>query len=177
MRLLRDVDVDVDPNTLKPRAARRASELYWFGTNIAGRDIYSRGLLWRASIADGRLPVAIHCLGFDGLAIGLVSGMGGWADRLHHAGEDGADVDPAASCLAVADGAHASGQHRNVGWRSHAETHECRAAGAAWCCPYAKQTLCGCGGGRRTRARDILRPIAQHARAMTGRRPTSAQAR
>ena len=70
----------VDPTTLNTsRRTRAPSELYWFGTDMLGRDIYSRVVFGaRVSLTVG-FSVAILS-SIVGLAIGLVSGMLRWAD-------------------------------------------------------------------------------------------------
>jgi len=70
----------VDPTTLNTsRRTREPSALYWFGTDMLGRDIYSRVVFGaRVSLTVG-FSVAILA-SLAGLAIGLVSGMLRWAD-------------------------------------------------------------------------------------------------
>jgi peptide/nickel transport system permease protein len=70
----------VDPTALAThRRTREPSSLYWFGTDMLGRDIYSRVVYGaRVSLAVG-LSVAILA-SLAGLAIGLVSGFVRWAD-------------------------------------------------------------------------------------------------
>jgi peptide/nickel transport system permease protein len=70
----------VDPTTLNTsRRTRSPSALYWFGTDMLGRDIYSRVVYGaRVSLIVG-FSVAILA-SLAGLAIGLVSGMVRWAD-------------------------------------------------------------------------------------------------
>jgi peptide/nickel transport system permease protein len=70
----------VDPTTLNTsRRTREPSALYWFGTDMLGRDIYSRVVYGaRVSLTVG-FSVAILA-SIAGLAIGLVSGMVRWAD-------------------------------------------------------------------------------------------------
>jgi peptide/nickel transport system permease protein len=70
----------VDATTLNTsRRTRAPSELYWFGTDMLGRDIYSRVVFGaRVSLTVG-FSVAILS-SIVGLAIGLVSGMLRWAD-------------------------------------------------------------------------------------------------
>jgi peptide/nickel transport system permease protein len=72
----------VDPTTLATsRRTRAPSALYWFGTDMLGRDIYSRVMYGaRVSLTVG-FSVAILA-SLAGLAIGLVSGMVRWADGL-----------------------------------------------------------------------------------------------
>jgi peptide/nickel transport system permease protein len=70
----------VDPTALAThRRTREPSALYWFGTDMLGRDIYSRVVYGaRVSLAVG-LSVAILA-SLAGLLIGLVSGFVRWAD-------------------------------------------------------------------------------------------------
>jgi peptide/nickel transport system permease protein len=72
----------VDPTALNTsRRTRAPSLLYWFGTDMLGRDIYSRVVYGaRVSLVVG-FSVAILS-SIAGLAIGLVSGMVRWADGL-----------------------------------------------------------------------------------------------
>ena len=70
----------VDPTTLATsRRTRPPSAAAWFGTDMLGRDIYSRVLYGaRVSLTVG-FSVAILA-SLTGLLIGLVSGMVRWAD-------------------------------------------------------------------------------------------------
>jgi peptide/nickel transport system permease protein len=70
----------VDPTTLNMgRRTRAPSDLYWFGTDMLGRDIYSRVMYGaRVSLTVGFSVAILSSL--VGLAIGLVSGMIRWAD-------------------------------------------------------------------------------------------------
>ena len=72
----------VDPTAIATsRRTRAPSELYWFGTDMLGRDIYSRVIYGaRVSLTVG-FSVAILA-SVVGLAIGLVSGMVRWADGI-----------------------------------------------------------------------------------------------
>jgi peptide/nickel transport system permease protein len=72
----------VDPTALNTsRRTRAPSLMYWFGTDMLGRDIYSRVVYGtRVSLVVG-FSVAILS-SIAGLAIGLVSGMVRWADGL-----------------------------------------------------------------------------------------------
>ena len=72
----------VDPTAIAPAKRTRApSALYWFGTDLLGRDIYSRVLYGsRVSLTVG-LSVATLSM-FAGLAIGLVAGCVRWADGI-----------------------------------------------------------------------------------------------
>lgn len=68
----------VDPTALAPAKRTRApSADFWFGTDVLGRDIYSRVLYGaRVSLTVG-LSVATLA-SFAGLAIGVVSGFVRW---------------------------------------------------------------------------------------------------
>jgi peptide/nickel transport system permease protein len=70
----------VDPTALAPaRRTREPSALYWFGTDMLGRDIYSRVLYGaRVSLLVGFAVALLASLA--GLAIGLVSGFLRYAD-------------------------------------------------------------------------------------------------
>jgi peptide/nickel transport system permease protein len=72
----------VDPTALAPvRRTRSPSAEYWFGTDMFGRDIYSRVLFGtRVSLTVG-LSVALLA-SLAGLAVGLVSGFVRWADGI-----------------------------------------------------------------------------------------------
>lgn len=71
-----------DPAALSPALRTRAPSLAaWFGTDMLGRDIYSRVVYGaRVSLIVG-FGVAI-CASIIGLAIGLVSGFVRWADNI-----------------------------------------------------------------------------------------------
>nr|WP_240789906.1 ABC transporter permease [Roseomonas sp. HF4] len=72
----------VDPTALAPaRRTREPSALYWFGTDMLGRDVYSRVIYGaRVSLLVG-FAVAILA-SVIGLTIGLVSGFVRWADGI-----------------------------------------------------------------------------------------------
>jgi peptide/nickel transport system permease protein len=72
----------VDPTTLNtPRRTRAPSADNWFGTDMLGRDIYSRVMYGsRVSLTVGFAVAILASVG--GLAIGLVSGMVRWADGI-----------------------------------------------------------------------------------------------
>src|ERR1700722_11833860 len=65
----------VDPTALAPaKRTREPSALYWFGTDMLGRDVYSRVLYGsRVSLTVG-FSVAF-CAGIIGTTIGLLSGF------------------------------------------------------------------------------------------------------
>ena len=70
----------VDPTAIAPAKRTRApSADFWFGTDLLGRDIYSRVLYGtRVSLTVGLSVAGLASLA--GLAIGLVSGFVRWAD-------------------------------------------------------------------------------------------------
>jgi peptide/nickel transport system permease protein len=70
----------VDPTAISPsRRTRVPSELYWFGTDMLGRDVYSRVVYGaRVSLLVG-FSVAILS-SVIGLTIGLFAGFVRWAD-------------------------------------------------------------------------------------------------
>nr|WP_043835980.1 ABC transporter permease [Roseomonas aerilata] len=72
----------VDPTALAPaRRTREPSAMYWFGTDMLGRDVYSRVLYGaRVSLVVG-FAVAFFS-SVIGLTIGLVSGFVRWADAI-----------------------------------------------------------------------------------------------
>ena len=72
----------VDPTALAPaKRTRLPSAQYWFGTDMLGRDIYSRVIYGaRVSLLVGFSVAVLASVG--GLAIGLVSGMVRWLDGI-----------------------------------------------------------------------------------------------
>ncbi len=80
MAILAPILWTVDPTALSPaRRTRAPSALYWFGTDMLGRDVYSRVVYGaRVSLIVG-FSVALLA-SMIGLLIGLVSGMVRWAD-------------------------------------------------------------------------------------------------
>lgn len=72
----------VDPTALAPaRRTREPSAQYWFGTDMLGRDVYSRVIYGaRVSLIVG-FAVAFFA-SVIGLAIGVVSGFVRWADGI-----------------------------------------------------------------------------------------------
>jgi peptide/nickel transport system permease protein len=70
----------LDPTAIAPaRRTRAPSATFWFGTDMLGRDIYSRVLYGaRVSLTVGFAVATLASLA--GLAIGLVSGFIRWAD-------------------------------------------------------------------------------------------------
>jgi peptide/nickel transport system permease protein len=71
-----------DPQALSPiKRLRWPSELYWFGTDMLGRDVYSRTVYGaRVSLIVG-ISVALFSTGL-GLAIGVVAGFTRWVDAI-----------------------------------------------------------------------------------------------
>jgi peptide/nickel transport system permease protein len=71
-----------DPTALSPaRRTRDPSSLYWFGTDMLGRDVYSRVLYGaRVSLIVGFSVAALSSV--VGLALGLVSGFVRWSDSI-----------------------------------------------------------------------------------------------
>jgi peptide/nickel transport system permease protein len=72
----------LDPTAIAPaRRTREPSAAFWFGTDMLGRDIYSRVLYGaRVSLTVGFAVAILASLA--GLAIGLVSGSIRWADGI-----------------------------------------------------------------------------------------------
>jgi peptide/nickel transport system permease protein len=72
----------VDPQALSPiHRLRWPSAQYWFGTDMLGRDVWSRTIYGaRVSLTVG-ISVALLASGF-GLAIGLVTGFSRWTDAI-----------------------------------------------------------------------------------------------
>jgi peptide/nickel transport system permease protein len=72
----------VDPQALAPvQRLRWPSSQHWFGTDMLGRDVYSRTIYGaRISLTVG-LSVALLSIAL-GLAIGLVTGFSRWADAI-----------------------------------------------------------------------------------------------
>jgi peptide/nickel transport system permease protein len=72
----------VDPTALAPaRRTREPSAMYWFGTDMLGRDVYSRVVYGaRVSLIVGFAVAILSSV--IGLAIGLISGFVRWADSI-----------------------------------------------------------------------------------------------
>ena len=72
----------VDPQALAPaNRLKWPSAAYWFGTDMLGRDVYSRTVYGaRVSLTVG-ISVALFSIAF-GLAIGLVTGLNRWVDAV-----------------------------------------------------------------------------------------------
>lgn len=72
----------VDPTALSPvHRLRWPSAAYWFGSDMLGRDVYSRTIYGaRVSLAVG-LSVALLATGL-GLGIGLLTGFNRWVDAV-----------------------------------------------------------------------------------------------
>lgn len=65
----------VDPTSLAPaKRLRSPSELYWFGTDMLGRDVYSRVIYGSRVSLEVGFSVAL-CSSVIGTAIGLVAGF------------------------------------------------------------------------------------------------------
>ncbi|GGC44856.1 ABC transporter permease [Siccirubricoccus deserti] len=71
-----------DPTALAPaRRTREPSAMYWFGTDMLGRDVYSRVLYGtRVSLLVGFSVALLSSV--IGLTIGLISGFVRWADSI-----------------------------------------------------------------------------------------------
>jgi peptide/nickel transport system permease protein len=82
MALLAPLLFTVDPQALSPiRRLRAPSEQYWFGTDMMGRDVYSRVVYGaRVSLMVGLSVAALSVL--IGLVIGLVTGYVRIADAV-----------------------------------------------------------------------------------------------
>ncbi|WP_201838644.1 ABC transporter permease [Microvirga zambiensis] len=72
----------VDPSRIAPSMRLKPpSELAWFGTDLYGRDVYSRAIYGaRSSILIGLCVAAAALIG--GVAIGLVTGYFRWVDAV-----------------------------------------------------------------------------------------------
>ena len=72
----------VDPQKVSPaRRMRWPQEAYWFGTDMMGRDVWSRTLYGtRVSLIVGLGVAALATAG--GLALGLITGFIRWADAI-----------------------------------------------------------------------------------------------
>ena len=72
----------VDPTALAPaRRTREPSAMYWFGTDMLGRDVYSRVVYGtRVSLLVGFSVAVLSSV--IGLTIGMVSGFVRWADAI-----------------------------------------------------------------------------------------------
>src|SRR5437763_2580939 len=72
----------VDPQALAPvKRLRWPSAQYWFGTDMLGRDVYSRtiyGARVSLTVAAGAAVLSVGA----GLAIGLVAGFNRWVDAI-----------------------------------------------------------------------------------------------
>jgi peptide/nickel transport system permease protein len=72
----------VDPTALAPaKRTRPPSELYWFGTDMLGRDVYSRVLYGsRVSLMVGFSVAALASI--IGTSLGLLAGFTRWVDTI-----------------------------------------------------------------------------------------------
>ena len=82
MALLADYLGTVDPYKLSPAFRNRdPSSVYWFGTDMLGRDVYSRVVYGaRVSLVVGFSVAVLSTV--LGLTIGLISGFIRWSDSL-----------------------------------------------------------------------------------------------
>ncbi|TMJ32009.1 MAG: ABC transporter permease [Alphaproteobacteria bacterium] len=82
MALLAPLLGTIDPQAISPvRRLRQPSELYWFGTDMLGRDVYSRVIYGaRVSLTVG-LSVAVLATVL-GLSIGIITGYVRWLDGI-----------------------------------------------------------------------------------------------
>src|SRR5437763_6493538 len=72
----------VDPQALAPiKRLRWPSAQYWFGTDMLGRDVYSRTLYGARVSLIVALSTALLSVGF-GLAIGMLAGFSRWVDAI-----------------------------------------------------------------------------------------------
>src|SRR5689334_21638232 len=72
----------VDPQALAPvKRLRSPSAEYWFGTDVLGRDVYSRTLYGARVSLTVPVRTAVLSVGI-GLAIGLVAGFSRWVDAV-----------------------------------------------------------------------------------------------
>ena len=103
----------VDPTALAPaKRTREPSAIYWFGTDMLGRDIYSRVLYGtRVSLLVGFSVATLAAL--IGMTIGLTSGFVRWADAIIMRVMDGMMSIPPI-LLAIALMALTRGSVRNV---------------------------------------------------------------
>ena len=85
----------VDPQAMSPvRRLRSRRQSYWFGTDMLGRDVYSR-VVYGARVSLDRRHLRSRCSRtLVGLAIGLVTGFVRWLDAHRHARHGRPDVDP-----------------------------------------------------------------------------------
>src|SRR5271169_4015201 len=94
----------VDPQALAPiQRLRWPSPQHWFGTDMLGRDVYSRTIYGaRVSLTVG-LSVALLSTAL-GLAIGLLTGFSRWADAILMRIMDGLmSIPPVLIAIAVAE--------------------------------------------------------------------------
>jgi len=103
----------VDPTALAPaRRLRPPSREYWFGTDMLGRDVYSRVIYGtRVSLIVGIAVSAVACA--LGMMIGLLSGFIRWLDAILMRVMDGVMSIPSI-LLAIALMALTRGSVRNV---------------------------------------------------------------
>jgi peptide/nickel transport system permease protein len=131
----------VDPTALAPaRRTRAPSADFWFGTDLLGRDVYSRVLYGaRVSLTVGLSVATLASLA--GLTIGLVSGFVRWADGIVMRFMDGLMSIPPI-LLAIALMALTRGSVGNVIWRSRWPKFRVSPAScAASCCRCASSLM------------------------------------
>ena len=118
----------VDPVALSPaHRLRWPSAEYWFGSDMLGRDIYSRTIYGaRVSLTVG-LSVAAFATGL-GLLIGLVTGVNRWVDAVVMRVMDGLMSIPGGADRHRADGADPRQPAAMSSWRL--PSPRCRASPA-----------------------------------------------
>src|SRR3982751_2489771 len=137
----------VDPQALSPiKRLKWPSEQYWFGTDMLGRDVYSRTIYGaRVSLVVG-ISVALFSTAL-GLAIGVVTGFTRWVDAIVMRIMDGLMSIPAV-LIAIALMALTPRQPRKRRLRDHRRRGAARhPAGARHRPDLARAALCR-GGGR-----------------------------
>ncbi len=170
----------IDPLAVSPiRRLRPPGEQYWFGTDMLGRDVYSRVIYGaRVSLAVG-LAVALLSTAI-GLTIGLVTGFMRWLDAVMMRVMDGLMSIPSV-LLAIALMALTTRQHAQRHPGDHDRRDPARGAAGARRRADPARAAVRRGGRRRGHAAadDPVAPHpAQHAGAACWcRRPTSAPRR
>ena len=148
----------IDPQAVSPiRRLKPPSAEFWFGSDMLGRDVYSRVLYGaRVSLIVG-LAVALFST-LVGLAIGLVTGYIRWLDAIVMRIMDG-HVDTLGSARDCADGVD-YGEHPKRRARDHAGgSTASRAAGAQSGLEFARAALRR-GGDRRRH--DLAAILVRH---------------
>ena len=107
----------VDPTALAPAQRTRApSAQYWFGTDMLGRDVYSRVIYGTRVSLIGRLRGGAARLGRSALAIGLIAGFIRGVDAIVMRVMDGLMSIPpllAIALMALTRGQRAERHHRH----------------------------------------------------------------